>query len=65
MTSSGKLGHVDAHLGDDHPRDRLTDAGYRRQPVGGFAKRAKDLVGLLLDLLHGKRSARRPASGAA
>jgi len=36
---------------DDHPRDRLTDHGYR-QPVGCLAKRAQHLVGLPLQLLH-------------
>ena len=33
------------------PFDRLPPVadGHRRQPVGGFAKRAQDLVGLALD----------------
>ena len=53
MARTGKLRHVRADLGDDHPRDRLTDPGYRRQPVGRLAKRAQHLVGLPLDLLHG------------
>ena len=47
------LRHVGADLGDDHPRDRLTAPGYRRQPVGRLAKRAQHLVGLPLDRLHG------------
>ena len=54
MVRTGKLRHVHADLGDDHPRDRLTDPGHRRQPVGGLARRAQDLVGLLLQLLHGR-----------
>ena len=53
MARAGKLRHVGADLGDDHPRDRLTDPGDRRQPVGRLAKRAQHLVGLPLDLLHG------------
>ena len=53
MARTGKSGHVHTDLGDDHPCDRLTDTGHRRQPVGGVAKRAQDLVGLVLDLLHG------------
>ena len=40
-------------LGDDHPRDCLTDHGHRRQPVGGLAKRTQYLVGPPLQLLHG------------
>ena len=52
MARTGEPGHVHADLGDDHPRDRLTDPGHRCQPVGGLAKRAKHFVGLLLDLLH-------------
>ena len=58
MARTGEPGHVHANLGDDHPRDRLTDPGHRRQAVGGLAKRAQDLVGLVLDLLHdrGQRS---------
>ena len=53
MARTGKPRHVHANLGDEHPRDRLTDPGHRRQPVGGLAKRAKDLVRVLLELLHG------------
>ena len=53
MARTGKLRHVHADLGEDHPRDRLTDPGHRLQPVGGLAKRAQDLVGLPLQLPDG------------
>ena len=53
MSRTGKPRHVHADLGDEHPRDGLTDSGHRRQPLGGLAKRAQHLVGLLLQFLHG------------
>ncbi len=53
MSRTGKPRHVHADLGDEHPRDGLTDPGDRRQPLGGLAKRAQHLVGLLLQFLHG------------
>ena len=52
MARRGKLRHVDADLGDEYSGDSLTAPRYRLQPVGGLPKRAQDLVGLVLDLLH-------------
>jgi len=54
MARSGKPAHVHADLGDDHPRDRFTDPGHRRQPVGRLAKREQHLVSLPLHVLHGR-----------
>ena len=52
MARSGKLRHVDAALADEYSGDGLTAPRHRLQPVGGLPKRAQDLVGLVLDLLH-------------
>ena len=41
VSRTRKARHVHADLGDDHPSNRLTDPGHRRQPVGGLAKRAR------------------------
>ena len=49
MSRTGKPRHVHADLGD-HPRDGLRPRG---EPLGGLAKRAQHLVGLLLQFLHG------------
>ena len=65
MARIGKPGHVHADLGDDHPRDRLTDPGHRRQPLGGLAKRAQHLVGLAAPVSARRRVAHRSAPGAA
>ena len=38
MARAGEPDIVHADLGDEHPRDAVTDPGYRRQAVGGLAK---------------------------
>ena len=63
MARTGKPAHVRADLGDDHPRDRLTDPGHRRQPVGRLAKRLQEVAQAAAKQLRGGRDGTRAGPG--
>ena len=50
MVLVGKLGHVNADLGDERLGSRLTDAGNRVQQRDDLGERAHLLLDLLIDI---------------